>query len=75
MEACHPFIEADIAPFLELAGREGWISGRWEFEFLLHSFPEGCFTFRENGSTLAYITSVKYGRRASGTTTLPSFCW
>ena len=62
MEACQPFIEADIAPFLELAGREGWISGRWEFEFLLRSFPQGCFVWREEGSALGYLTSVRYGK-------------
>ena len=57
-----PFLESDIAPFLGMAREEGWICGRWEFEFLLRSFPEGCFALRENGTTIAYVTSVKYGR-------------
>jgi len=57
-----PFLDTDIAPFLALAKDEGWICDRWEFEFLLESFPEGCFVCREKGITLGYITSVRYGR-------------
>jgi ribosomal protein S18 acetylase RimI-like enzyme len=57
-----PFLETDIEPFLALAETEGWICGRWEFEFLLRSFPQGCFVWREKGRTLGYITSVKYGK-------------
>ena len=56
------FLETDIAPFLALSKGEGWICGRWELEFLLQSFPEGCFVCREEGSSVGYITSVKYGR-------------
>jgi ribosomal protein S18 acetylase RimI-like enzyme len=57
-----PFLETDIAPFLAMAKEEGWICGRWEFEFLLRSFPQGCFVWREEGRSLGYVTSVKYGR-------------
>ncbi len=56
-----PFLDADIGPFLALAEAEGWICGRWEFEFLLRSFPQGCFVCRDGEKTLAYITSVSYG--------------
>jgi GNAT superfamily N-acetyltransferase len=62
MGRLQPFLEADIAPFLSLAEREGWISGRWELEFLLDSFPQGCFVWRDDGATLGYLTSVNYGR-------------
>ena len=62
MAGCQPFLEADIAPFLALAGQEGWVSGRWEIEFLLRSFPQGCFVWREGGSTQGFLTSVRHRR-------------
>ena len=62
MTGCQRFREADIAPFLSLAGREGWISEAWEFEFLLRSFPRGCFVWREGGEARGYITSIRYGK-------------
>jgi GNAT superfamily N-acetyltransferase len=52
----------DLAPFLALAEEEGWICDRWEFEFLLDSFSQGCFVRREDGNALGYITSTRYGR-------------
>jgi GNAT superfamily N-acetyltransferase len=55
------FLDDDVAPFLDLAGEEGWICDRWEFEFLLKRFPRGCLVWRERGEALAYITSIKYG--------------
>ena len=57
-----PFLETDIAPFLALANEEGWICGRWEFEFLLQTFPEGCFVCREMGTPLGFVNSVRYGK-------------
>lgn len=57
-----PFLETDIAPFLALAIEEGWTCDRWEFEFLLQRYPQGCFVCRRGGSPKGYITSVKYGR-------------
>jgi len=62
MTGCAPFTPSDIPDFLDLAADEGWISGRWEFEFLLRSFPQGCFVWREEGEPLGYLTSVKYGK-------------
>jgi len=62
MAGCEPFLEADIAPFLALTEEEGWVCDRWEFEFLLDSFSQGCFVRREGGNALGYITSIKYGR-------------
>lgn len=58
----HPFLITDIAPFLALARDEGWLCDRWEFEFLLENFPEGCFVRREAGSAIGFITSAKYGK-------------
>jgi len=50
----------DVVDFLELAQAEGWLCGRWEFDFLLRSFPHGCLTYMEDGYTLGYITSIAY---------------
>lgn len=36
----------DIEPFLALAATEGWVCDRWEFDFLLRSFPSGCLVAR-----------------------------
>ncbi|GFO59950.1 N-acetyltransferase [Geomonas silvestris] len=62
MSGCGAFLHDDIDPFLALATGEGWISGRWEFEFLLGTFPQGCLVWREAGETVGYLTSVKYGK-------------
>jgi len=62
MAGCQPFSEEDVTPFLALAAREGWICGRWEFEFLLRSFPQGCLVWREAGEALGYLTCARYGR-------------
>lgn len=55
------FRHEDIDGFLALAGAEGWICDRWEFDFLFRAFPRGCLTAREGGETAGYITSIKYG--------------
>jgi ribosomal protein S18 acetylase RimI-like enzyme len=57
-----PFVAGDIPHFLSLARSEGWICDRWEFDFLLATFPQGCLVWREQGKTLGYITSVRYAR-------------
>jgi ribosomal protein S18 acetylase RimI-like enzyme len=57
-----PFLERDLDNYLALAAEEGWICGRWEFEFLLQNFPQGCLTFRSEGRTMGYVTSVSYGK-------------
>jgi ribosomal protein S18 acetylase RimI-like enzyme len=56
------FLENDIPHFLALAEAEGWICDKWELEFLLRVFPQGCLVWREQGRTLGFITSVRYGR-------------
>ena len=56
------FAETDFSPFLALAKDEGWICGRWELEFLMKNFPQGCLVCREQGSTLGYVSSVRYGK-------------
>ena len=62
MAGCQPLLEGDIGSFLALAAEEGWISGRREIEFLLRHFPQGCFTWREDGQITGFITSIRYGR-------------
>ena len=55
-----PFLKEDIEPFLALAKREGWICDRWELDFLLGNFPQGCLVRREQGRVVAFITSIGY---------------
>lgn len=56
-----PFGETDILSFVSLAKEEGWVTGEWELEFLLRSFPGGCLVWREEGHAVAYITSARHG--------------
>jgi ribosomal protein S18 acetylase RimI-like enzyme len=56
------FRHEDVDPFLELAAAEGWICDRWEFDFLLRTFPQGCLVERANGRAAAFVTSIKHGR-------------
>lgn len=56
-----PFLETDIASFLAMATGEGWICERWEFDFMLQNFPQGCSVWRDEEKTLGYITSISYG--------------
>lgn len=57
-----PFCSEDIAPFLELASSENWVAESWEFEFLLATFPQGCFTARRtNGQSAGFVTSLRHG--------------
>ena len=55
------FRHEDIDDFLALARGEGWISERWEFEFLLAQFPRGCLAAWDDGEPVGYVTSIKYG--------------
>ncbi|BCO11262.1 GCN5-related N-acetyltransferase [Citrifermentans bremense] len=45
-----------------MAKEEGWICHRWEFDFLLKNFAQGCLVKRDGKSALGYITSVQFGR-------------
>lgn len=55
------FRRGDIDPFLQLAAKERWLCDRWELEFLLRSFPDGCFVVGQDGAPVAFATTVKYG--------------
>jgi ribosomal protein S18 acetylase RimI-like enzyme len=56
-----PFRQEDIAAFLHLAARENWVAEPWEFDFLLSSFPQGCFTARgENGEHAGFVTALRH---------------
>lgn len=58
-----PFCTDDIAHFLKLAAAENWVAEPWEFEFLLSSFPQGCFAARgDNGETAGFVTSLRHER-------------
>ena len=56
------FRHEDIEDFLALAAAEGWISDRWEFEFLLAQLPSGCLTVRSEGELVGCVTSIKYDK-------------
>lgn len=60
--ATTPFKSEDIGPFLALAHETGWICEPWEFEFLLQTFPQGCWAWRENGVTAGCVTSIRHGK-------------
>jgi GNAT superfamily N-acetyltransferase len=55
------FRHEDLRVFLALAAEENWICGRWEFDFLLQHFPQGCLAMRMDDTPVAFITAIKYG--------------
>lgn len=57
------FCRNDIAPFLRLAAGEKWVVDSWEIEFLLTTFPRGCFAARDdNEETAGFVTSLRHER-------------
>jgi len=61
--AIEPFRNDDVPCFLELAAAENWIAEQWEFDFLLSSFPAGCFSARdETGAAAGFVTSLLHDR-------------
>lgn len=59
----HPFTFSNINAFLHLSATEGWISDRREIEFLLKTFPQGCFVSQNSeGETVGFVTSIAYDR-------------
>jgi len=57
-----PFRREDIDPFLSLAAGESWICDRWELEFLLSEFREGCFVCRTDDGPVGFVTSLRHDR-------------
>ena len=58
-----PFGTGDIASFLTLAAAEGWVAGKWELDFLLSGFPQGCFVVRDDyGAAAGFVTSLLHDR-------------
>jgi GNAT superfamily N-acetyltransferase len=55
------FKHEELSDFLALAAAENWICGRWEFDFLLGNFPQGCLAMRLDNAPVAFITAIKYG--------------
>jgi ribosomal protein S18 acetylase RimI-like enzyme len=57
------FRRVDMGFFLALAAAEGWVTGRYELDFLLTAFPKGCFCMQdETGAAVGFVTSLKHGR-------------
>ncbi|MBU5637567.1 GNAT family N-acetyltransferase [Geomonas sp. Red69] len=57
-----PFLDSDIGHFLAAATSEGWICGKWEMEFLLQTFPQGCLVKRADSELQGYITSLRHDK-------------
>jgi ribosomal protein S18 acetylase RimI-like enzyme len=56
-----PFRKEDVPRFLRLAVAENWVAEPWEFDFLLSSFPAGCFSARdEAGAAVGFVTSLRH---------------
>jgi ribosomal protein S18 acetylase RimI-like enzyme len=56
-----PFCNEDIKPFLRLAAQECWVAEQWEFEFLLSTFPQGCFAARsDDGQAAGFVTALRH---------------
>jgi GNAT superfamily N-acetyltransferase len=56
-----PFRKEDVPRFLRLAAAENWVAEPWEFDFLLSSFPAGCFSARdEAGAAVGFVTSLRH---------------
>jgi ribosomal protein S18 acetylase RimI-like enzyme len=61
--ALETFRSEDIGLFLLMAAAEGWVTGRYELDFLLTAFPKGCFCMQdETGATVGFVTSLKHDR-------------
>lgn len=57
------FRTTNIAPFLKLAASENWVAEAWELEFLLSSFPRGCFSAHgDTGEPEGFVTSLLHER-------------
>jgi N-acetylglutamate synthase-like GNAT family acetyltransferase len=59
-----PFRAPHIEGFLTAARNERWITGRSELEFLLKTYPEGCFVSEIEGRAAGFITAIRYSRSA-----------
>ena len=57
-----PFGPLHLPGFLTAAKAEGWISDPWEFEFLLKSFPEGCWVVLHEDTVAGFITAAKHDK-------------
>ena len=58
-----PFRTEDTSCFLRLAASERWVAERWECDFLLSTFPQGCFAAHsESGETVGFVTSLCHDR-------------
>lgn len=64
MVTMRPMSVGDLDFAAELTAREGWASGRRDFELYLAHDPEGCFTAWEDGRRIGMVTTTAY--RASG---------
>lgn len=58
-----PFAIHDIDSLLNLARAEGWVTEQRELEFLVRTFPQGCFCLRDDrGRAAGFVTSLRHDR-------------
>ncbi len=57
-----PFGPLHVPEFLTAAKAEGWISDPWELDFLLKSFPEGCWEALHGDTVAGFITAAMHER-------------
>jgi ribosomal protein S18 acetylase RimI-like enzyme len=55
-----PFTVDDLGFAAGLTGREGWASGRRDFELYLEHDPEGCFTAWDDDLRIGMLTTAAY---------------
>ena len=54
-----PFYRDDLDHFMALAIAEYWVVEVWEFDFLLTTFPQGCFCALDcAGKVIGFVTSL-----------------
>ncbi len=55
------FHNTDIQRFLDVAETEAWLVDRWELDFLLDAFPQGCLVVRgDSGRGLGFVTALRH---------------
>jgi ribosomal protein S18 acetylase RimI-like enzyme len=58
-----PFLREDLDHFMSMAQAERWIVDAWEFDFLLGTFPQGCFCARDKADRVTgFVTSLRHDR-------------
>ena len=60
MTEIRAFTAGDLGFAAEQTAREGWASGRRDFEVYLEHDPDGCFTAWKDGRPVGMVTTTRY---------------